>query len=776
MLEFFRRYQKFFFIIVTCVIVISFTFFGTYDAFVGSAKENDTVAFTAVDGCKISGREFSDLVNFLSVDHPFSDDVIENNFLLSGIAEVIAEPFLAKFQSELQSRHEKEKRFVPYANAQAPFVGVEAIWSYFAPDIKTYFEALKSMPDAATKDAFSCRVKLYLAERRFPAGYQKRILKYQEKQHSWLAPDEGLAHRDLSLFGYHNLQDWFGKNFLELVGEYIINCAKIAESKGYSVSKAEAMQSLMANLNASFKEASANPYNAISNVSDYYLDALRRLNMDEARLVQAAKKVLLFRNYFNANKDAILVSTLPYRDFLEHQNEFVEAKVYKLPSELTFQKMADLEKFEIYVNAVRDPKEPKAKLPMPPQKYLSLQEIKKSFPELVQKRYRLRYATCNKEALEAKIGLRGTWQWQKEDAGFKMLQDKFPEIAGKFADNRVKTKEERQVLLDALDSKTRSRIDDFSREQIVNLHPEWVEETLASMPMKEEVVDIREQGGQLPFSFVNDRAALMALLDKASPNVASSELSCYTQDKVHYYRIVLLDSPEKEQLLTFKEAKQDGTLDQIYNTMLEATYTKVRSKFTRENGEYKPFAEVKDQIGDIHFEELIETLDEECQKEQKEAPQFCNWKDKDEARLAVRLLPYMRSVLKKIKADPKVVAKAVVDQKAKGSNPLQEQWKLVEANEKVSRGQDEKVIAIEEAFLLQPDLFSTLSYTENAGITFFKVYGKGTLPFEEDLRAKVMEARALLAGGLELELAKSLLTEMQQKNAIAAAQDGTKNR
>ena len=390
----------------------------------------------------------------------------------------------------------------------------------------------------------------------------------------------------------------------------------------------------------------------------------------------------------------------------------------------------------------------------------------------MQKSYKLRYATCSTEALEAKIGVKKTWEWEAEGDNWKVLQAKFPELAGKVA----QTKEERYASLDALDTKTRARVDEFSRTQIVDQHPEWVKESLASLPLKEELVNIREQGGRLPFLGVQDRAQFMAVLDKAPLQELSEKLSAYSQDKVHYYRIEVLEKPEKEVILTFKEAVNDGTLDMLLNKALEATYLRVRtqksSQFMRDNGEWKALADVKEQIAQIHFEELIRRLDEECAKEEKAFPQFCDWKDKPKARVAVRLLPYMNSIWKKMKEQPELAAQLVRDPKMGLENALAEQWKLVEFNEKAVRNAEISAVDVDEAFSLKLDTFSSLSYRDSAGITFFKVYGTGVLPFEEDVRAKVMEARELLGRGLEQELAKVLLVKMQEKNALKLVGDG----
>ena len=781
MLEFFRRYQKIVFIGITIVIVISFTFFGPYSN-VMTREEKDTVAFTAVDGSRVYRSELNDLVNFISVGHqahlqwnvswggnPFNDDVIPDYFLETGIAEVIVAPYLKTISYQLNNCLEKEKRYVPYANEKAPFVGAENVWNYFAPDIKKNLDTLKDVPNAATQEAFSTRVKLFLAERKFPASYLKRILKYQESEHSWLAPDPELPYRDLALFGYHSIQDWFGRDFLELIAEYIINSAKIAEGKGYTVNKDQALQSLMANLQSSFKESRNNPYLATQNINDYYNESLRKLGMDQVRLVNVWTQVLLFRELFAENTDSMLVSSLPYKDFYQHLDEYVAADVYKLPQELCFQNLDDVERYEIYVNAVRDSKESKAKgsaALLPPNKFLTIAEVKKLYPELIQKIYRVRYASVNKEALQTKIGVKKTWEWEVQDKNWKKLQEKFPELAMQ----KAKTEDERFAALDQIEPKTRNLIDAYSRSFIIDEHPEWIKEALDANPMREDAIDVRQQGGKLPFIGVSDRIALGSLLDQARLNEANPALDAYTQDNIHYHRIDVLEKPTGEVLLTFKEALNDGTLDQLLNKILESAYLRVRTQkptqFMKDNGEWKPLQDVKEQIASSHFEELFQKLDAEREREEKAMPYFCNWKDKDKARVAVCMLPYMKEVLKKIKLKPEQEALLVQDPKNTQENPLIAQWKLVRGKEKVARKGDSYSVDQLEAFSLQSDAFSKLRYMGKAGITFFKVFEKGVLPYEEQVRAKVLEARELLGKAIEQDLAKVLLTTMQQKNAI----------
>ena len=126
MLDFFRRYQRGLFIVITVVIVISFSFFGTFQAFAGK-EQDDKVAFTALDGSKVRRSEVVDMVAFLTSDsHDFlfsggagnalNDGVLAGDILESGLAQVIGVPYLTEMAPELQTRLEREKRYKSYTH------------------------------------------------------------------------------------------------------------------------------------------------------------------------------------------------------------------------------------------------------------------------------------------------------------------------------------------------------------------------------------------------------------------------------------------------------------------------------------------------------------------------------------------------------------------------------------------------------------------------------------------------------------------------------------
>jgi len=786
MLELMRRYQKFLFLVITFGVVISFSFFGTFSIFT-SHEVPDRVAFTAVDGSSVYASQIGDLANLLSGDsrdlvmtgsgNAFNDGVIADEILGTQVVDALVPASLDEMKEELNARLEKEKNATTYTHPHAPFLSSEQVWAYFAPDVKKYYDQLRAEADAASLTAFHARAKLYMAERHFPAPYLKQFLHYQENQHAWLEQDSDLPYRDLSLFSYHSLQDWFGRQFIELSAGFILNAAKIAEKQGITVSKEEVLQSIVKNAENSYKEYKRQNQGAVLLSFDEYFQAeLRKLGMDQARLMDAWGTVLLFRRLMNETADSILVSDLPYKGFYQYLDQYVEVESYKLPKELQLRSNRDVARFDIYANAIRDPRAKSENSLFPPTKVRAVAEVQKIYPELVEKRYRIRFATANKSLLETKVGVKKAWEWQLEDKNWKKLQEKFPEIGAK----RAASKEERRALLDAIDSKTRGLIDAFARTSIVDENSQWLQEALASQPLNDTEVYLREQGGKMPFEGIQNRKALIELLDNVPLNSENPLLSAYTQDNTHYFRIMVVERAEKPSLMTFKDALSDGTMDSILDKTLEAAYPRLRgqkpTQFVRDNGEWKPFSEVKDALIEGYLAENIDAaqrLNREIEKEKKINPQFCNWDSKEQARAACRLLAYMKDAQQKIagnqtqqngaQQDSAVIAGLLFNS---AKDPLREQFKLVRATEKAVRGAPNPVINIDVAFTMAPGLLSEVTFAERGGLSFFKVIKKGKLPSDEALHQKVYEARKLLGQELRGKFASTLVSEMRAKGAL----------
>jgi GcvH upstream region-like protein len=784
MLEFFRRYQRGFFIAVTVVIVISFSFFGTFNAFMSTGPE-DKAVFTALDGAKVYRSELNDMVTILSSDahdqlflnvlwggNSLNDGVIPKDFIETGLAQVVAAPYLKELSEELQIRLEKEKRYTPYANPKVPFISAEQIWAYFAPDLKQNFDTLRQYSNAETLDSLRVRSNLFLAERKFPGIYLKQLLKYQEAQHNWLPPDEGLTHHDLSLFGYHNVQDWFGRKFIELCAEYIINSASVAKAKGFTISREEALSSLYMNAEQSYRDAAKNPYLGVSSIGEYFHEQLRRLGMDQGRAVKVWEQILLFRKYFYSHADNVLIDGLGYSQFYEKINQYSDLEVYGLPKEYHFSNLTDVEKFEVYLNAVKATpitgQKGEKYLEMPT-KFLTANEVKKVYPELVKRTFKLQYATLDKDTLQTKIGVRKTWEWQLEDKNWKKLQDKFPELA----QSNATTSEQRMQALDKLNTQTRTLVDTYSRELIVEEHPEWITQSLEEIPLKEEAVELRERGGNYPFAGISNRYDLLQLLEEAPLGEMDQRLSSYSQDGRHYHKIQVMNRDEQEVIIPYAEASRDGTLDILFDKVLDCAYARVRAQqptlYLKENGEWKSLADVKDAVAARTFSDLLESLDIVAEKEQKKLPQFCDWSKRDQAKIACRMLPFMKFVAEQIKEHPEMITEYVTKDLDIGvtsnvSKPLN--TKLTVTKERIVVKDEHSPIPAVDAFTTPLEGWSPLRYYPQEGLVFFKVKEKGNLPIQALVRTKMLEAKQALGMEVFYFLGQKLLHEMQEKNAI----------
>ncbi|MBS0656311.1 MAG: hypothetical protein JSR46_11085 [Verrucomicrobia bacterium] len=789
MLEFFRRYQRAFFVVITVVIVISFSFFGTFQTFVGRDHE-DKVVSTAVDGSKILRSELNDMANFLSTDlhdllfsgvawsgNSLNDGVIANDIFESGIAQTLAAPNLVRCSKEQQLRLDREKRYSPYVHPGASFLSAEQIWSYYAPDVKKHFDSLRKHVRADDPAAFDSRVKLYVAQRRFPSVYLKQLLRRQELSHKWLPQDTDLDRRDLSLFGYHNAQDWFGRDFIELTAQFILNASRLAEQKGYSVSQEEALGSLFRNAEIAFKEQQGKVYLGVSSPGEFFQEQLRRLGMDQTRLLKTWTSILLFRQLFFDNAEAILVEPSAYKDFYNHLSEFVDIDLYQLPDEFCFSTISDVQKFALYLKAVRvvqDPARETDELFLPKQ-FLPAQEVKKVYPELVERRFKIRSAVLNKDLLQTKIGVKGTWEWQLADGNWKKLQERFPELqkeASATADSRHK-------LLDSVNPVTRVAIDAFSRAAIVDEHPEWIEEALAEIPMQEEELALRLQGGKQLDGIANT-SDLIGLLETSPLDVQADALRSYTQDKVFYYRIEVVDRSFPEQILSFKEAKDDGTMDRIRDKVLEAAYVRVRAKdskpFLKENGEWKPLQEVKDQVASTYFEPLTRHLDTQVAKASEQAQtksymQELQKGDSQSARVAAALLPYVTEALKTSTQNPEeftslMCRESDLDEEERGPA----QWKLVKSSQHLSRLSQNFPVNPELTFSAVPGTHSpVVSDRENSSPCFFVATTKGYEPALDAVSDKMLSEKDLLGREAVCALAQIIVSDMGQKGSDTSA-------
>lgn len=759
MFSFFRRYQRAIYFVITAVIILSFSFFGTYSAFT-SRKGEDPVVLRLKDGTRMTRSEFTDFVHFLSMDslslgergavpsNPLNDGVLANDIIATGIGEVLVKRFLPEFQGEWQHKRTRERAFQPYRHPNAPFVSAMQVWSYFAPDLKEAFEQYHSFSTEDALEMYRKKAALFLAERQFPPFFLRQVLAHQMQQFEWLEPDVSLETRPLGLFGYTQVSDWFGAKFVDKSCEFIIQTAALARESGVKVTQAEALASLYQNAQKALQRL---PQQSEMSADELFRRTLRECNMDQSRAIAVWSDVLLFRRALIELPLNIVVNNQPFESFLHYESEGAEIECFQLQPPFRLQSMRDLFKVEQWISSV-GVRGTSGTTPLlhHPEKFRSPEEVMVSWPEFVERKFVINFSSVTFDDLAKNIRLRDIWNWEVENGNWERLVKEIPQLAEKEDVDR----ESRLRALDRLSPQLRSKADSLAKESLIATHPQWLEESLSKAKMEDRPVCIRMVGGNLPFEGIKDRPALIAELMKASIGEIPQSLRTYTQDGKHFYRIQVLDRATSDSLVPLPDLLGDGTLDRVLDRVLEAAYPKVRSErpsdYRKEGGEWKPFSEVKEKVGEAYFAPLLKQLDIAISEWRTKLPQYCHWNDVKTSRVAVRFLPHLEHIMKKIMAegDASAYVSTPFELSAKGctSQNIEERsfgdlWLLVSSQQRILRSEAGEKVQFAESLSLEPGSWMDPRYSQEFGPFFAKVTKKGEEPYNENLRAMVYECQ-----------------------------------
>lgn len=543
MLQFFRKHQKYFFIFITVIIVASFSFFGSYQAFTPTffKQGSDEVIFYTVEGKPIKRSHLNQMIQFLEREdwmqmpkildgNYLNDGVISKEFLEGGLAVPLFARFGEECREELTAKLNKEREHHPYRHPYLHSLGAEQIWSLFAPEIPKRLDDLKKFEDPIK--AFETKVALFLAEKSFPPAFLTHIIRYQEREQLKSVPPDSRLIRDVvSLFGYHHLSDWFTEKFVEQMAVSVIQMAALAHQKGYVVSREEALTELLSKSQKTYHELSQQGEIPVASGGELLQVYLRQKGLDEATLISLWQEISLFRRMMQDIGSAALVDTLALEQFHSYAAEQATVELYQMAPEFRFKNEEERGLFAAYLEAVS----PSGATEIP-LKLASLESVEKKAPQLVGKKYRVALAALKREALHAKVSLKETWDW--ELSHWDEIQKVFPELAQKEGSPFERLE---QIA-------NRKRVDAYARDQIIQEHPEWIEEAIQEASLTEREIFVAKGGDQEPLPGIRDKAAFEKSLDD------QDDLACYTQDQKNYYRVCVRERLPKE-ILPFKEAK-----------------------------------------------------------------------------------------------------------------------------------------------------------------------------------------------------------------------------
>lgn len=598
MLEFFRKNQKVFFIFVTAIIVISFTFFGAVNTFAPKEEMANRLVGKALDGSKLMEKEVTALAHIHregEQPHLLSDGWVQQQWLLTDLAETLALTYFDELKEELAERINKVRHFRPYVHPGAAFLSGPAVWEQFAPEINQVLAEIKAAGEQINKAQVSQLFALYRAQASFPSHLLHQMLFYQQAQYKWLKQDPALPRADLAVAGFHSVEEWFGPKFASALSQAILNGATMAEMRGYAVAKEDARKELFLNVYRNLRTygQQENPP-TMEEAQAYYQNMVRSLGIGESGAVRLWSRVMLCRLLFQEVGQATFVDSLAAEQFYKMARRTALVESYTIDPGLTLATFNDLLKFETYLEQVSD----KSSTLDIPAGRRSPEIVIQSHPELVSKSYRVKWKEINQSNLASKISLKETWEWQLDEAHFRLIGETFAPWGGKTFESR----EQRFEALEKLDAATRLKVDNFARMEMVKAHPEWIDQALAKEPFFEKTIDLRLSGKAAPFHGEISAIEACALLDEGDHH--------RLQWGEEYVYLLEVEERLGANVISFEEANRSGSLDIMVEQWLSAAYPEIAAeKWVDEEGNVPPFEEKREELASLLFTDLLRALD-----------------------------------------------------------------------------------------------------------------------------------------------------------------------
>jgi len=747
MLTFFRKYQKIVFLFTAIITIISFAFFGTQNSMGSSLKEAPNRHLVkSLDGTWISERDVKGLAYLLDSISGLSAGFLEKDLFATGLGDILAERYFANFKGDLEERLKKVKGYKPYTHPQAPFVSATGVWAHFSPEIMQVLSQIQAKAESSP-ETLKLLIKLYGAQAEFSPEMLKRVLFYQQQQLSWVTLDQNLIREDLSLFHFKSLEDWFGTQFCYMVSEVILNVAAYAEQKGYRVNKKEALSHLLHNSCETLKTYGDKEKISSLELEQHLARVFQSAGLDQNQGIDLWRKVLLFKRLFDEVGGSLFLDPLVHKEFNSFACEKASLNLFQLPPECRLKDFRSMLKLQVYLESVA-PKSNKGDIPT---QFLSIEEIEKICPELVQRVYDLELIHVKKRDLLQEVSLKATWDWELEEANWNILKKEFPILARTHLDKR----EERFHLLEEIDPAIRLKIDTFVQGQIVDAHPEWLENAFQNNKPTKMKVGIRLEEESFPLEGIEDPAIFHACLQdaplKSEDPEPYSALHSLSQDRENYYRIWVLEKPFQREVLTFKEANDEGLLDRLLQKRLAVAYPDIRkkeaSRFQQADGSWRPLNEVQDLVGAKLYSDLLRVIDDKYNllKKSEEGLDFY---------AHYRFYPFMSKIKSSLETNP--LSSDWFHQE--GNVDLASQWKLIKIQKEVGRSVNPEV------FDMDLDQFSDIDAGLHGDINFCQLIGRRIE--EKDLVEQVEKEQKLLAKEACKDLMQQILNLIAKKNAI----------
>ncbi len=607
MLKFLRKQQRAI-LFVTGVALVG-TFFAS--GAMGSRNEKspeDPVAFDLAGGRAIKRSQLKLMAYLLSAGDGTTRDSygsaligsVNGNFVYkelfeSGLIEKIANKALPTISENMGQQIEKMAAFKGYTHPQADFLSSRVLWERVIPESAPLRAKIAS---AAPIDQqfFKEILTVYKKQQAINPAFMRQLMLYQQSQVQGISRDPAIEQSDLSVFGAHTLHDWFGSAFLESLSKVVMQGAHEAKKSGYKVSRDEVWGDLIQNMRDSLQRERGGQAVSATEAAETLVERLEMLQLPRKEAIDLWEHALLFKRFFGDVSAVCLDDSSAMRSFALFAGGAGVIDEYRLPELLQPTSFSKLMELEIYFESLYGQKRALLELPRVP---LPLSKIKT--PELLKRSFEVVLKEIDLRQVERQITLKQMWEWQLDPAHFAALAERFPLLAGAEA----KTRSARDQLLDEVPPYMRAEIDNFTREQMVLTHPEWVsqqfglaEERKLSCSMRNGKVFFPVEGGDPGEELLTEMVQNRKVGERAEFKGRDGKL----------FSLQITSIDECEMALSLEEALAAGVLEEMVDEKLEKSYPAIRAragaKFKDSEGEWKPLDEVRDEVGELCFKEV----------------------------------------------------------------------------------------------------------------------------------------------------------------------------
>lgn len=544
MLAFFNKHQKKFIGLVIAGVCLSGFGVGVGQTVKTRNLGSSNTVFRTPSGRKYSEKEFRLLKRFLSNEaYPFTGNPREWNFLNEGmlterfLTNKLGESlFLEVYKSGFPA-FDKERVYEGYRRFDAPFISADEVWKSSAPQLRDAFHVFQRLENPVSSEGFAARVRLFLEEKKFPHYVLRQLLEYR-RQMFHLPIDNSLSQgRDLRLFGYRNVKDWFGDRYVSAVTEAVLRFIDEQKKNIGMPSLKEARQD--------FYDKAQQAFARLSKHAEFHLtfDQLVAsfysfMGVEETEFLRMYREILLYKKAILALEGAVAFDYYPLQKFFSMGKDSVSVEMFHLPDSLVFKDKEDLEAFETYLSLVTAPSDHVLDIPT---KFLPVEKVKNKAECLVGKRFSIFYRSVKLSELEKYVPMAQVYLWYQNPENFEEILAEFPEL------------ETCTSLRDILNLKPAvvEKAHAYVRKAILRADSDMIQSELAKQEQK---------AGEL-FLSVGQEPLLPGIQNGvrlANILMQQDVIDNYSQDNEHFYCVTVRNRPSREEVLPYKEVIRKG--------------------------------------------------------------------------------------------------------------------------------------------------------------------------------------------------------------------------